>query len=168
MVDFAPQADLSSSWALEEDAERPRIEDSLERADADVGDALEHIARGDGAGSLALLPTVHERLRQPPRHEDRLTEAGRELFPAMLALSQRGDKWAVNTPYLTRRHSCGQPVQVDVVCHHCGQPVTSDTTPSPPTPDRRRAGQAVTTPRRTHIGPGGTPARQPPPARSWR
>ncbi|MEH1127119.1 winged helix-turn-helix transcriptional regulator [Micromonospora sp. CPCC 206061] len=64
---------------------------------------------------------------RPPRHEYHLTEAGRELFPVMLALYQWGDKWAVDTPALTRRHSCGQPVQVDLVCHHCGQPVTHET-----------------------------------------
>lgn len=63
----------------------------------------------------------------PPRHEYHLTDAGRELFPVMLALSQWGDKWAVDRPALIRRHSCGQPVQVDLVCHHCGQPVTRDT-----------------------------------------
>ncbi|HEV8561050.1 MAG TPA: helix-turn-helix domain-containing protein [Actinophytocola sp.] len=63
----------------------------------------------------------------PPRHEYHLTQAGRELFPVMLALSQWGDKWAVDTPSLTHRHTCGQPVQVDFVCHHCGQPVTRDT-----------------------------------------
>ena len=63
----------------------------------------------------------------PPRDEYHFTDAGRELFPAMLALSQWGDKWAVDTPFLTRRHDCGQPVQVDHVCHHCGQPVTRDT-----------------------------------------
>ncbi|MEV0283722.1 MULTISPECIES: helix-turn-helix domain-containing protein [unclassified Kribbella] len=62
----------------------------------------------------------------PPRHEYHLTEAGRELFPVMLALSQWGDKWAVDTPFLTRRHSCGHPVQVDLVCHHCGRPITHD------------------------------------------
>ena len=63
----------------------------------------------------------------PPRHEYHFTEAGRELFPVTLALSQWGDRWAVDTPALTRRHSCGQPVQVDLVCRHCGQPVTRDT-----------------------------------------
>lgn len=63
----------------------------------------------------------------PPRHEYHLTEAGRELFPVMLALYQWGDKWAVERPALTRRHSCGQPVHVDMVCHHCGRPVTHDT-----------------------------------------
>jgi DNA-binding HxlR family transcriptional regulator len=63
----------------------------------------------------------------PPRDEYHLTEAGQELFPIMLALYQWGDKWAVDSPALIRRHTCGQPIQVDLVCHHCGQPVTRDT-----------------------------------------
>jgi DNA-binding HxlR family transcriptional regulator len=63
----------------------------------------------------------------PPRHEYHFTEAGRELFPVLLALSQWGDKWAVDSPALIRRHACGQPVQVDLVCHHCRRPVTPDT-----------------------------------------
>ncbi|MFC8943254.1 winged helix-turn-helix transcriptional regulator, partial [Streptomyces griseoincarnatus] len=58
--------------------------------------------------------------------EYHFTEAGEELFPVTLALSQWGDKWAVDSPPLTRRHTCGEPVQVDLVCHHCGQPVTRD------------------------------------------
>jgi DNA-binding HxlR family transcriptional regulator len=69
----------------------------------------------------------------PPRYEYHLTEAGRELFPVMLALTQWGDKWAVDTPALTRRHSCGQPVEVDLVCHHCHRPVTPDTIHAEPT-----------------------------------
>jgi DNA-binding HxlR family transcriptional regulator len=68
----------------------------------------------------------------PPRDEYHFTEAGRGMFPATLALSQWGDKWAVDTPFLTRRHSCGEPVQVDLVCHHCGQPVTRDTVHAEP------------------------------------
>ncbi len=63
----------------------------------------------------------------PPRHEYHLTGAGAELLPIMLALAQWGDKWAVDAPFLARRHSCGQPLQVDLVCHHCGGPVTPDT-----------------------------------------
>lgn len=63
----------------------------------------------------------------PPRYEYHFTEAGEELFPVTLALSQWGDKWAVDEPALTRRHSCGQPVQVDLHCCHCGEPVTRDT-----------------------------------------
>ncbi|PWK87439.1 hypothetical protein C8D88_104600 [Lentzea atacamensis] len=45
----------------------------------------------------------------------------------MLVLTQWGDRWAVDSPVLVRRHSCGRPVQVDLVCYHCGQPVTHDT-----------------------------------------
>lgn len=68
----------------------------------------------------------------PPRHEYHLTDDGEELFPVMLALSQWGDRWAVERPVLIRRHSCGEPVQVDLVCHHCGRPVTRDTIDTQP------------------------------------
>lgn len=63
----------------------------------------------------------------PPRHEYHLTDAGRELFPVMLALRQWGDRWAVDAPVISHRHTCGQPVQIDLACHHCGRPVTHDT-----------------------------------------
>ncbi len=77
----------------------------------------------------------------PPRHEYHVTEADRELLPITLALSDWGDRWAVDTPFLTRRHSCGEPLQVGVVCHHCGQPVTRDTiAPNSPATDRRDRG----------------------------
>src|SRR5687768_3537575 len=57
----------------------------------------------------------------PPRYEYHVTEAGKELLPITLALSHWGDKWAVDSPFLTRRHACGELLQVDVVCHHCGR-----------------------------------------------
>ena len=82
----------------------------------------------DRLRKLEAAGVVERRLysEHPPRHEYHLTEAGRELFPVMLALSQWGDRWAVDSPALIRRHSCGQPVQVDLVCHHCRQLVTPD------------------------------------------
>lgn len=82
----------------------------------------------DRLRKLEAAGVIERRLysEHPPRHEYHLTEAGRDLFPAMLALSQWGDKWAVDSPPIIRRHSCGQSVQVDLVCHHCGEPVTSD------------------------------------------
>src|SRR4051794_1144335 len=96
MVDFDPQADLSSSWALEEDAARPRIEDSLEDTHADVSDALEHIPLGEEAGSLALLPTGHECLR---RQTARLLAGdGRELLRLLAPLAGRFDVALVDTP----------------------------------------------------------------------
>jgi DNA-binding HxlR family transcriptional regulator len=62
----------------------------------------------------------------PPRHEYHLTEAGRELFPVMLALREWGDKWAVGRPPVALEHSCGHRLEVDRVCRHCGGPVTRE------------------------------------------
>jgi len=78
---------------------------------------------------LEAAGVIERRLysEHPPRHEYHLTEAGRELFPVMLALTEWGDRWAVDSPALLRRHSCGEPLQIDLVCHHCGKPVTRDT-----------------------------------------
>ena len=81
------------------------------------------------AGVIELRPYSEH----PPCHEYHLTEAGRELFPVMLALTQWGDRWAVDTPSLTRRHSCGVSAQVDLICHHCGRPITPDTIHAEPT-----------------------------------
>ena len=63
----------------------------------------------------------------PPRHEYHLTQAGRELFPVMLALREWGDKWAVDQPAVAVSHSCGHRLEVDRVCRHCGGPVTRET-----------------------------------------
>ncbi len=59
----------------------------------------------------------------PPRYEYHLTEAGRELHPVLLSLFQWGDKWAVEEPPLTLRHTCGHRLEIDHVCRHCGGPV---------------------------------------------
>jgi DNA-binding HxlR family transcriptional regulator len=63
----------------------------------------------------------------PPRYEYHLTQAGRELFPVMLALREWGDKWAVDRPAVAVSHSCGHHLEVDQVCRHCGEPVTRET-----------------------------------------
>ncbi len=60
---------------------------------------------------------------RPPRFEYYLTEAGLELGPVLLALSQWGDKWTRDEPTLTFEHSCGHPLEVDYLCHACHQPV---------------------------------------------
>jgi chromosome partitioning protein len=96
MIDFGPQADLSSSWALDEPGARPRIEDALERADGEVGDVLEHIPLGDGTGSLALFPTAYERLRRQTAHL--LAGDGGELARLLGALRDRFEVAVVDTP----------------------------------------------------------------------
>ena len=62
----------------------------------------------------------------PPRYEYHLTQAGRELFPAMISLLAWGSKWAVDTPAVAFRHSCGQLVDLELGCAHCGGLVTRE------------------------------------------
>jgi DNA-binding HxlR family transcriptional regulator len=59
----------------------------------------------------------------PPRFEYHLTQAGRELLPAMSMLRQWGDRWAVDTPALKIEHSCGHRLELESVCRHCGKVV---------------------------------------------
>jgi DNA-binding HxlR family transcriptional regulator len=74
----------------------------------------------------------------PPRFEYHLTEAGRDLFPVMLAMQEWGDRWAVDEPAIAVLHDCGHLLKVDLTCQHCGGPVTRDSLVTV----RPRAGQA--------------------------
>ncbi len=51
-----------------------------------------------------------------------LTKKGRDFAPALIALSQWGDKWAApdGPPILYRHAGCGSPLGVDVRCETCG------------------------------------------------
>src|SRR3984957_4595004 len=60
----------------------------------------------------------------PPRYEYPLTEAGRELFPVMVALQEWGDKWAVDEPAIQILHDCGHPLKATLSCQHCGGALT--------------------------------------------
>jgi DNA-binding HxlR family transcriptional regulator len=58
---------------------------------------------------------------QRTRHEYVLTDMGRDLAPATLALMQWGDRYLTGTsgPPLTLTHAdCGEPVHVEVRCEH--------------------------------------------------
>ncbi|WNI14768.1 winged helix-turn-helix transcriptional regulator [Actinacidiphila sp. ITFR-21] len=69
----------------------------------------------------------------PPRHEYHLTQAGQELFPVMQGLRAWGDKWAVDSPAVVFRHTCGEPLEVDLRCGHCGEPAARESlTPTRP------------------------------------
>jgi DNA-binding HxlR family transcriptional regulator len=67
--------------------------------------------------------------KRPIRHEYRLTEAGIDLVPAMLALTAWGDRWAapkkgsaiefVHTP-------CGHRFQPQIICSDCHNPIHAD------------------------------------------
>ncbi len=57
--------------------------------------------------------------------EYRLTEKGRALFPAYLALLQWGNEWTglAQRPVDVVHRPCGHPTTPTVVCSHCGEPL---------------------------------------------
>jgi DNA-binding HxlR family transcriptional regulator len=64
---------------------------------------------------------------QRTRQHYRLTEKGADLFPALAALMQWGDRWVDDRggPVELRHHGCGEPVSVELRCAG-GHVVTSD------------------------------------------
>jgi DNA-binding HxlR family transcriptional regulator len=61
----------------------------------------------------------------PARHEYRLTEAGRDLYPVIVSLMRWGDKYLVGEdgPPLILEHRCGHRLEAQLVCESCGDPV---------------------------------------------
>ena len=57
---------------------------------------------------------------EPPRHEYRLTEAGRDLYPAIVTLMRWGDRHlSTDPPVVLRHNSCGHEADPLLVCSHC-------------------------------------------------
>ncbi|WP_330180346.1 helix-turn-helix transcriptional regulator [Nocardia sp. NBC_01503] len=66
--------------------------------------------------------------RHPDRFEYRLTDKGRDLMPALLALMAWGDRWesgAEGPPLLVRHKDCDHITQPVVVCDRCGEQLTT-------------------------------------------
>ena len=59
---------------------------------------------------------------RPEQFEYVLTDKGRDLAPALIALTQWGDRWAApdGPPILYRHDACGDAVTSAVVCATCG------------------------------------------------
>ncbi|MGW6504500.1 winged helix-turn-helix transcriptional regulator [Nonomuraea angiospora] len=83
---------------------------------------LEHLV---AAGVVEKRP-YQER---PVRHEYVLTEAGRDIVPALLTLMAWGDRWSTppGGPPALLVHSCGERFTPVVTCPHCGEEATADT-----------------------------------------
>lgn len=76
-------------------------------------------ARLRGLVQAGLL--VREDYREPgqrTRQRYRLTEMGVDLFPALAALMQWGDRWLDKSggPLGLHHHDCGEPVEVELRC----------------------------------------------------
>jgi DNA-binding HxlR family transcriptional regulator len=62
--------------------------------------------------------------QRPVRHEYRLTEKGRDLFPVVAALVRWGNHWAMDaaTPPTVLRHACcDHAFEPRTVCSECGE-----------------------------------------------
>ena len=83
---------------------------------------------------------VLERVRyatEPDRHEYRLTQAGRDLFPAIITLMRWGDNYLAGPdgpPILLRHKDCGEIADTYVACRHCGGDITVDNVSPEPGP----------------------------------
>lgn len=65
----------------------------------------------------------HQYSEQPELHEYLLTDKGRDLAPALIALTEWGDRWAApgGPPILYRHAECDSPVSDEVTCATCGR-----------------------------------------------
>jgi DNA-binding HxlR family transcriptional regulator len=74
------------------------------------------------AGLLERVPYS----RDPDRHEYRLTDMGRDLFPAIVTLMRWGDKHLAGRdgpPIVLRHVACSEPADARLTCTHCGQEI---------------------------------------------
>jgi DNA-binding HxlR family transcriptional regulator len=73
------------------------------------------------AGVLAKAPYSEH----PPRHDYRLTDKGRDLWPVLTTMRQWGDKYAApNGPPLELVHEdCGDISEAHMTCSTCGAPI---------------------------------------------
>lgn len=61
----------------------------------------------------------------PPRHEYRLTEKGRDLFDVLMALMRFGDRWEPSVAERIAIHTeCGHETHAVPACAHCGGELT--------------------------------------------
>ena len=60
---------------------------------------------------------------QPELYEYVLTDKGRDLAPALVALTEWGDRWAApeGPPIVLTHTPCGGSVTPEIVCGRCGQ-----------------------------------------------
>jgi DNA-binding HxlR family transcriptional regulator len=74
------------------------------------------------AGLLERVPSD----QHPDRHEYRLTDAGRDLFPAIVALMRWSDTHFADSsgpPIALRHRACGEIADPRLTCQHCGQEI---------------------------------------------
>ena len=91
---------------------------------------------------------ILERVRyseRPPRFEYRLTEKGRDLYPAIVALVRWGDRWMADgdgPPIELVHRTCGHHVTPALTCPDCGAAVSARDMRAVPGPALRKRMEA--------------------------
>jgi DNA-binding HxlR family transcriptional regulator len=73
------------------------------------------------AGVLVKVPYSEH----PPRHDYRLTDKGRDLWPVLTTMRQWGDRYAApdGPPLEVVHKACGHAAESVLTCAACGEPV---------------------------------------------
>jgi DNA-binding HxlR family transcriptional regulator len=64
--------------------------------------------------------------QRPVRHEYRLTDKGREVYPILAAMAAWGDRWLTGpegTPLILHHTACDQDMHAIVMCSECAEPI---------------------------------------------
>jgi DNA-binding HxlR family transcriptional regulator len=72
----------------------------------------------------------------PPRHEYRLTDKGRDLWPVLTTMREWGDRWAApnGAPLEIVHDACGKTTVLQHTCRACGEAVDSRSVRARPGP----------------------------------
>lgn len=114
---------------------------------ADLGISRNLLARRLKALTRHGVIERREYQKRPRRYEYRLTRAGLELVPAIVALTAWGDRWArpkEGSPLHFVHTTCGKRFSPRVTCSACGGGVNAGNVKAVPGPGARaRRGTAV-------------------------
>ena len=77
--------------------------------------------------------------QRPVRHEYKLTDKGRDLWPVLTAMRQWGDAHAApgGAPVELVHRDCGEKTTALLVCDHCGKPLDARAVKAVPGPGYR-------------------------------
>src|SRR5690242_3444823 len=104
----------------------------------------ERLSRLVDAGIFEKVPYSD----RPLRHEYRLTDRGRDLWPVITAMRQWGDKYSAlgGPPVQVVHKACGEVVDAVMVCSACGEPLSAHAVRAVAGPGADLKGSLIRTP----------------------